>query len=263
MLTLPTIYHVTPITPDARLRALGGRHFMVSHYYPQQAHLMDEVAAGVIWENGAFAIHTEMLRLREKAGKKALTARERERLSFLEQPRDWRPFYAWLEEDDRLFKPGRWAIIPDVIAEGGQAQDALLLDWPFGRDRGAPVYHMGEPIDRCLRLLDEYPRICIGSTDDYWRIWLPGLHGKVLDPVWEARMAEIWAAIEKRHRDPVVHGLRMTAACHLFPFTSGDSSSAGQNGHRYKMPLFVGTDQEHAGTVAYADRLERRSRAAA
>lgn len=257
-MTEQTVYHVTPITPDDRLRALSGRHFMVSHYYPQQAHLMDAVAAGVIWENGAFAVHTEMLRLQEKAKRGPLSARQRARLEFLERPRDWRPFYAWLEQDDRLFKPGRWAIIPDVIAAGGQAQDALLTEWPFGRDRGAPVYHMGEPIERCLRLLDQYPRICIGSTDDYWRIWLPGLHGKVLDPVWAGRMTEIWAEIDKRHAYPVVHGLRMVAALHLFPFASGDSSSAGQNSHRYKMPLFAGTNEEHAGVIAYADRLERR-----
>lgn len=254
-----TIYHVTPITPDTRLEALKGRHFMVSHYHPQQTHLMDAVAAGVCWENGAFSIHTEMLRLRKRvAAGEVLSKKDMARLLFLEQPRDWRPFYRWVEEDDRLFKPGRWAIIPDAIAMGGQAQDALIKEWPHGH-RGAPVYHMGEPIERLLRLLDSWPRVCIGSTDDFWRIWLPGLHGKVLDPVWEKRMTETWEAIVKRHPDPVIHMLRGTALCHLFPFFSADSSSVGQNSHRYTMPLFAGTDAEFEGVIAYANKLERRS----
>jgi hypothetical protein len=228
----PTIYHVTPITPDPRLIALAGRHFCVSFGYQQQADLMDRVAAGVMFDNGAFRAFTKG------------------------HPTDWPKFYAWLEE--RLFWPGRWAVIPDVIAEGGQAQDALLTEWPFGH-RGAPVYHTGEPIDRLLRLLDHWPRVCIGSTDDHWQIWLPGLHGKVLNSAWRHRMDEIWEAVLKRHVAPVIHMLRGTAVAHLYPFHSADSSSVGQNSHRYKLPLFAGTDEEHTGVVAYADRLEARA----
>lgn len=248
----PTIYHVTPITPDSRLEALGRRHFMVSHYRPDQVERVERLAAGIAYDNGAFSYFTELLRLRKKKHK---AARDLARIAWLEQPRDWPAFYAWLEQ--RLFQPGRWAIIPDVIAEGSQAQDALVAEWPFG-DRGAPVWHTGEPIERLLRLLDKWPRVCIGSSDDHWRIWMPGLHGRVLDPVWKDRMTEVWAEVSKRHADPAIHMLRGTGVAHLFPFHSADSSSVGQNSHRYKMPLWSGCDvEEHRGVVAYADRLER------
>jgi len=226
-----TIYHVTPITPEDRLRALVLRHFCVSYAYPQQAHVMDHVAAGVMFDNGAYRAHTKGWKV------------------------NWPGFYEWLEP--RLFLPGRWAVIPDVIAEGGQAQDALIEQWPYGH-RGAPVWHTGEPIERLLRLLDTWPRVCIGSTDEHWQIWKPGMHGRVLHPDWKARMDETWTEIGKRHPDPVIHMLRGTGVSDLYPFHSADSSSLGQNGHRYKMPLFAGTDAEHAGTIAYADRLERR-----
>ena len=219
-----TIYHVTPITPDARLRAVAGRHFCVSFAYPQQAHLMDEVALGVMFDNGAFTAFTKGM------------------------PTNWPGYYAWLEL--RLFQPNRWAVIPDVIAEGGQAQDALIAEWPFG-DLGAPVWHTGEPIERLLRLLDSWPRGCIGSTDEHWQVG---------SPVWRQRMDQAWLEIRKRHSRPLIHMLRGTAVAHLYPFDSADSSSLGQNSHRYKMPLFVGTTAEHGGTVAYADRLERRRR---
>lgn len=228
---MATIYHVTPITPDPRLLALRQRHFCVSFAYPQQAHLMDDVAAGVMFDNGAFRAHTKGWKV------------------------DWPGYYHWLEV--RLFQPGRWAVIPDVIAEGGQAQDALIALWPFG-DRGAPVWHTGEPIGRLLRLIDTWPRVCIGSTDEHWQIWKPGMAGRVLHPLWKARMDETWAEIAKRHKDPVIHMLRGTGVCHLYPFHSADSSSAGQNSHRYKMPLFAGHEDEHSGVVAYADKLERK-----
>lgn len=214
-----TIYHVTPITPAARLHSVAGRHFCVSFAAPQQAHLMDQVAAGVMFDNGAFSAFTKG------------------------RATDWPGFYAWLEE--RLFMPGRWAVIPDVIAEGSQAQDALLREWPF-EHRGAPVWHTGEPVDRLLRLVDEWPRVCIGSTDEHWQVG---------GPAWLARMDEAMGELFRRHADPVIHMLRGTAVSHLFPFHSADSSSLGQNSHRYNSPL-LDHMEPYRGTIAYADRLE-------
>jgi len=217
-----TVYHVTAINPKARLFALTGRHFCVSHAYPQQAHLMDQVAAGVMFDNGAFTAFTKG------------------------RPTNWPKYYAWLEK--RLFVPGRWAVIPDVIAEGGQSQDALLREWPFGH-RGAPVWHTGEPIDRLLRLADEWPRVCIGSTDEHWQVG---------SAIWRERMDEAFTELLRRHRDPVTHMLRGVAVQDLYPFHSADSSSLAQNSHRYNMPLFAGTEFEFMGSVSYADRLERK-----
>lgn len=238
------IFHVTPITPVPRLLALGPRCYCVSHYEPKQMKYMARVGARVMIDNGAFSFFTEMMRLRAKLAAKGLSDREMRRLQWLEQPRDWAPFYGFVEQ--HVFEPGRWAVIPDVIAEGSQAQDALVREWPFGH-RGAPVWHTGEPIDRLLRLVDQWPRVCIGSTDEHW---------KVGSDIWLERMDEAWSALLKRHRDPVIHMLRGVNVADLYPFASADSSSLGQNGHRYRSPLFADDAETFAGSIAYAKRLE-------
>lgn len=244
---MTSIYHVAPITPLRRLELLAGRCFMVSHYWPEQLPRILQFAGFTAFDNGAFSYFTEMMRLRKRVGTAKERAGDRDRLLWLEQPRDWRRFYTWLEP--MLFAPGRWAVIPDEIAAGSQAQDALLVEWPFGH-RGAPVWHTGEPIDRLLRLLDAWPRVCIGSTDEHWQVG---------SDIWRARMDETWSEIARRHANPVIHMLRGTAVADLYPFASADSSSLGQNGHRYHAPLFAGSDDEFGGSVAYADRLEGRN----
>jgi len=88
-----------------------------------------------------------------------------------------------------LAKVTTWAVIPDVINAGTQEQDALLREWPHGQ-RGAPVWYMDEPINRLLRLCDEWPRICIGSTDKY---------AAVLSPAWRRKMDEAFNEISARN----------------------------------------------------------------
>jgi hypothetical protein len=233
---MTTIYHVTPITPNSVLESLAGRALMVRWRRHDQVQLVERIAAAIAYDNGAFGFF-----------KKARA------MSF----DDWRPFYAWLEP--RLYAPGRWAIIPDVIGEGGQIQDALIREWPFGK-KGAPVWHTDEPIARLLRLIDHWPRVCIGSTGEHWRIWKEGRAGVELDPIWQQRMDEVWSVLAKRRHLPVIHMLRGTAVAHLYPFHSADSSSVGQNAHRHrKRPLALFTDK--CGAVDYADKLEARARA--
>ena len=132
-------YHGTPLTPRAELGKMAGKHFCVSFANPGDAEWCLSNGQSVLWDNGAFSFKTQ--------GK----------------PVDWAKYYAWLEP--RLGHP-HWAIIPDVIDAGSQEQDALIREWPFGQ-RGSPVWHMDEPIHRLLRLCDEWPRVCIGSTDQY------------------------------------------------------------------------------------------------
>lgn len=230
------IIHVTPITPNPVLESLAGRSMMVRWGRHDQVRHVERLAAEICYENGAFGFHKKGV---------VMTVGE------------WERFYAWLE--DRLFWPGRWAICPDVIGEGSQVQDMLLAQWPFGH-RGAPVWHTDEPIDRLLRLVDLWPRVCIGSTGEHWSIWLPGLTGRSLNPVWRARMDEVWQILGRRRHAPVLHMLRGTAVGHLYPFDSADSSSVGQNGHRHrKKPM--GLFDDRCGAVDYADKLERQAAA--
>lgn len=229
------IVHVTPITPHAQLMRLAGRAMMVRWGRHDQVRHVERIAPIIVYENGAFGFFIK---------------------GVVMSPEDWHRYYDWLAE--RLFWPGRWAIIPDVIGAGSQLQDALIREWPYGH-KGAPVWHTDEPLDRFLRLVDEWPRVCIGSTGEHFDIWLPGMTGRAINPVWQERMDEVWNALEQRNSDTAIHMLRGTAVAHMYPFDSADSASAGQNSHRHRkrpMPLFP----DACGGVDYADKLEMKAR---
>lgn len=192
-------YHGTPITPNAVMLTLAGKHFCVSHAQPQDIRTTHLIGQSVMLDNGAFSAWSQ--------GRPVT---------------DWTPYYTW--SDVWLDHPTTWAVIPDEIDAGSQQQDALIREWPHG-DRGAPVWHMDEPLDRMLRLLDEWPRVCIGSTAEY---------AVVLSPAWEARMDETWDAIAGRHRrTPNIHMLRgMQLSRHRWPFASVDSTDVARNHNR-------------------------------
>lgn len=132
---------------------------------------------------------------------------------------DWPGYYVWAER--WLSYPTTWAIIPDVIDGTDEDQDALIAQWPHG-DRGAPVWHMHEGIDRLLRLIDEWPRVCIGSSDEY---------AEVLAPNWCRKMDQAWNAIMRGRRNvPWVHMLRgMQLVEYYWPFASVDSTDIARN----------------------------------
>lgn len=191
-------YHGGPITPTAVLLSLAGKCFCVSHTRPDQVVLMHQIGQSVLLDNGAFSKFTKGIAT------------------------DWTAYYAWA--DEWLAHPTTWAIIPDEIAAGSQEQDALIREWPHG-DRGAPVWHTGEPLDRLLRLCDEWPRVCVGSTDEHWQ---------VLSTSWRLRMDEAFNALAQRHkRMPWLHMLRgMQLATEAYPFASLDSTDVARNHNR-------------------------------
>ncbi|GBR03950.1 hypothetical protein [Acetobacter oeni] len=137
---------------------------------------------------------------------------------------NWPKFYDWC--DEWLHCPTTWAVPPDVIDAGTQEQDALLREWPHGKNQSAPVWHMDEPVGRLLQLVDSgWSRVCIGSTAEYSR---------VMSKDWQERMDECWNALLKMFgRAPKIHMLRgMQCSGHRWPFYSLDSTDIGQNHRR-------------------------------
>lgn len=190
-------YHGTPITPTTALYELSGRNFCVSHSAPADVERVHRIGQSVMLDNGAFSAW--------KAGK----------------PTDWPAYYAWCER--WLSCPTTWAVIPDVIDGGSQLQDVLVREWPFG-PKGAPVWHMDEPLSRLERLVEQWPRVCIGSTAEY---------AVVLSPSWERRMDEIWNAIGSSRFIPNIHMLRgMQLSGRRWPFASVDSTDVARNHNR-------------------------------
>ena len=140
----------------------------------------------------------------------------------------WRAFYdfvrLWLPQAD----PRSWFVIPDVIDAGTQEQDALIRECPADLlPRGAPVWHMDEPISRFLALIERHPRVCIGSTAEY---------ATVGSPAWRWRMDEAWDAIMATFGAvPVIHMLRNNQSflqSFDYPFGSGDSTDLARNHNR-------------------------------
>lgn len=147
-----------------------------------------------MWDNGAFSFHTK--------GK----------------PVDWTGFYKWVEP--KLGHP-HWAVIPDVIDGGSEENDALLKEWPFDPLLSAPVWHLAEPIERLLRLADEWPRVCFGSSGAYWQVG---------GEAWERRADEAFNALAKQRPLPWIHMLRGLALCgDRWPFASADSVNVARN----------------------------------
>jgi hypothetical protein len=204
-------YHGTPITPICELLQMAGRNFCVSHSAPQDVARCHQIGQSVMLDNGAFSAW--------KSGR----------------PTDWSAFYEW--SDRWLAYPTTWAVIPDVIDAGTQEQDALLREWPHGH-KGSPVWHMDEPINRLLRLCDEWPRVCIGSTERF---------ATVLSAQWCARIDQAFNDVSARHkRLPWLHMLRgMQLSGKHWPFASVDSTDIARNHH---LP--------HHGARSMADRWD-------
>jgi hypothetical protein len=191
-------YHGTPITPMTALYEIAGRHFCVSFAAPGDVSRCHQIGQSVMLDNGAFSFWKS---------KKAT---------------NWPGYYAWA--DQWLDYPTTWAIIPDVIEAGEDVQDALIRQWPHA-GKGAPVWHMHESIGRLLRLIDAWPRVCIGSSAEF---------RTVMSPPWQAKMDEAWNTIARTHaRTPNLHMLRgMQLSGHRWPFASVDSTDIARNHNR-------------------------------
>ena len=187
-------YHGTPISPRAELLKMAGKSFCVSFAEPRDADWCLQHGQAVMWDSGAFTAFT--------SGKQV----------------DWGRYYEWLEP--RLGQP-HWGVIPDVIDGTVEAQRSLVAEWPFDLWLGAPVWHMGLPVDYLLELTDQWPRVCFGSSGRYWQVGSTD---------WERRADEAFNALAKRGPLPWVHMLRGLALCgDRWPFASADSTNVARN----------------------------------
>lgn len=194
-------YHGLPITPStAALKAVSVGHAFVSFKHKDQLNVAAEVCQSFAIDNGAFSAW--------KSGHPVT---------------EWSDFYKWAEMC--LNHPScDFAVIPDVIDGDEIANDLLLMQWPHGVHRGAPVWHMHETMERLEWLVVNWPRICIGSSGDY------AVVGSVL---WWTRINEALDVICDGDGYPrcKIHGLRMLnpRVFTRIPFASADSTNIGRN----------------------------------
>lgn len=189
-------YHGTPISPRDVLYKLAGRHFCISHAAPTDVQICQQIGQSLMLDNGAFSAW--------RKGKRV----------------DWPAYYAWTE---RWLGPADWAVIPDVIDGDEEANDKLVDEWPHAF-KGAPVWHLHESIGRLKRLVNAWPRVCLGSS---------GAYAVIGTDAWESRMDEAFNAVCGGRFVPALHGLRMMACSgQRWPFASVDSTDIGRNHNR-------------------------------
>lgn len=188
-------YHGTPITPRTKLLEMKGRHFCVSYADPRDIETCLEIGQSLMMDNGAFTAYTK--------GK----------------PLDESGFHEWCEQ--YLCAPN-WAVIPDVIGGSVDEQRALINKWAFPKDLSAPVWHLHLPIDWLLELCDCFPKVCLGSSGDFWQIGTRK---------WTQRMDQIFEALSKSRRFmPWIHGMRMLGQANgVWPLASADSSNVARH----------------------------------
>lgn len=187
-------YHGTPLTPRSELQKMAGKNFCVSFANPADADWCLSHGQSVMWDNGAFTHH-------RRGGAIDIDA-----------------YCRWLEP--RLGHP-HWCVVPDVIGGTEDEQRELVASWVMPRDLSAPVWHMGLSLDWLIELASEWPKVCFGSSAEYWQVG---------SDAWARRCDAAWNALEKRGLRPWVHMLRGLSLCgDIWPFASADSVNVARN----------------------------------
>ena len=184
-------YHGTPITPKLALESMAGQHFCVSFARPDSLKTCLRIGQSLMLDNGAFSAKTRGAAF------------------------DLHGFYAWI---DPLLAHPHWGVVPDVIDGSVKQQREMVKTWPFPRALGMPVWHLGLPIDYLLELVDDWGRVALGSSGQYWQVG---------SPAWAGRMDEAFNALARAHaRLPWTHGMRMLGqGTEQWPLSSADSTN--------------------------------------
>lgn len=190
-------YHGTPITPREQMLRMAGRHFCISFTDPRDLEAALRIGQSVMFDNGAFSAFTRGTIFDPFA------------------------YYKWLEP---ILTPPHWAVIPDVIDGSLEDQYRMRGTWPelFGYKNAAAVFHIHHPLTELYYLCNAYPRVCLGSSGDYWNVGSPN---------WVIRMDEIFDFLVKKFNPlPFIHGLRMLGQLGGgWPLASADSTNLAQN----------------------------------
>jgi hypothetical protein len=157
-------YHGTPVTPRKHLFKLEGKNFCVSFAHPYDIEVVVKIGQSVMMDNGAFSAFTKNKKFNKKK------------------------YFAWV---DKYLTHPHWAVIPDMIGGSVEDQKTMLSDWHFPKELSAPVFHLHLNLDYLLYLVDNYPKICLGSSEIYWKIGTES---------WIRRMDQIYETILKHRK---------------------------------------------------------------
>lgn len=199
-------YHGLPLSGDrlTTIRAMQSRHAFVSFAEPTCVDIAAEICQSFAFDNGAY------------------TAWKQGKTYDIEEYASW--VHKWCKH------PGfDWYVMPDVIDGTADENMRMLATWSklVGSNewaKGAPVWHLHEPIEVLRSLVYTHSRVCFGSSAQY---------AEVGSSIWWDRMAEamLVACDEDGMPHCKLHGLRMlnpTIFSHL-PLSSADSTNVARN----------------------------------
>lgn len=213
-------YHGGPITPEpAAIAAWRDGNAMISFANPQQVELAFAVAGRVTFDNGAYPIW--------RAGSWQIDID-----AYLAFVKTWYRHPAF-----------DWCIIPDIIDGSEDDNNRLIEEWPLETHISVPVWHMHESMDKLGWLMDEFPRVAIGSSGEFSTIGTPR---------WWNRMAEAMevACDENGYPRTKLHGLRQMdpEVFSVVPYSSVDSTNVARN---------IGIDSAWTGSYVPARKETR------
>jgi hypothetical protein len=171
---------------------MGGKHFCVSYARPDDLKRCLQIGQSLMLDNGAFSAKTRGL------------------------PFDRDGFYGWVEP---LLVHPHWGVVPDVIDGSEDEQRQMVKSWPFRKEMGIPVWHLGLSISYLIELCDAWGRVCFGSAGEFWQIGTSK---------WCHRMDEAFNALVNTYgrQIPWVHGMRMLGqSSGPWPLASADSTN--------------------------------------
>jgi hypothetical protein len=193
-------YHGTPITPRKAIETMAGKHFCISYARPDDLKRCLQMGQSLMLDNGAFSAKTRGLHF------------------------DRDGFYAWVEP---LLAHPHWAVVPDVIDGTEEEQREMVKSWPFRKQMGIPVWHLGLSISYLIKLCDAWGRVCFGSAGEFWQIGTSK---------WCHRMDEAFNALVNAYgtQIPWVHGMRMLGqSSGPWPLASADSTNVALHHAEY------------------------------
>ena len=195
-------YYGTPITPaPIFMECMKSRNCLISYAHPQDLKRGLKICDKVIIDNGAYSLWQK--------GKKV----------------NWDDYYKWVE---KIIDKIEFFIIPDIIDGSEWENNKLVMSYfQTGLQKGVPVWHTNESLERLKYLMIKFNYIAIGSSGEY----------RVLGTVkWHNKMNEAMGVLCDDEGYPLVKIHMLRCLNHRiftkYPFYSGDSSSLGRNHKR-------------------------------
>lgn len=228
-----TKYHGTPCSPmKVFYEAFTGRNVLIPFPRPDDMKRAIEVADKIILDNGAFSIW-------RKGGTP-----------------NWEQFYKWV---DNHVDNVEFFFIPDVIDGTEKENDDLIQDFldrykyqqGGGQqlNKGVPIWHVNESLDRLERLAYKYDYIAFGSAGEYAQLGTEK---------WHSKMDEAMSVVCDKQGKPRVkiHMLRCLdpRLFTKYPFHSGDSTNVAMNHNRKGWQPIMKRIEAHESPKTYSRR---------